>query len=97
MCVPIMLCGKPYVMSRAAKKKKAIEEAENNHLLAMNLSHHNDHVEAASVAAGKAEVALPHKADGHGDAGGHDDHSFGELFIHQVRAPIEAGFDVSLS
>lgn len=90
-----MLCGKPYVISRAAKKKKAIEEAEFNHLLATGATdaHHDDDDGGHAPGGAAAGAGAAHKPTaGHDDAhggGGHDDHSFGELFIHQAIETIE--------
>jgi hypothetical protein len=99
-----MLCGKPYVISRASKKKKLedAEAGESHELLSSHGAAAADHIDsheltaagvqpsASAGAAGKtAAVAAAPAEHGHGGdaghgAGGHDDHSFGELFIHQV-------------
>jgi len=82
--VPIMLVVKPYLVHR--QNKAAHSHEEKSALLTPDASHH------AGDAAGTA-VTAGHGGDSHsssgGHGGGHEQHGFGELFIHQAIETIE--------
>ncbi len=78
--VPIMLAAKPYFLSKQYAAEKAAE-GERKRLA--------DAAGSGLARAGEGAAAAPQKVDAAHGGGGHDHHSFGELFIHQAIETIE--------
>jgi V-type H+-transporting ATPase subunit a len=101
--VPIMLCAKPYLMNKANKAKKHEETARL--LDSHDHAHSSSGSTSVAVSGGtgiadahgakagdKAAAHAPAPGgDAHGSSGGHghEEHGFGELFIHQAIETIE--------
>lgn len=81
--VPVMLVVKPYLLHRQSKASHAHEEKSS--LLTPDASHHG----GDAAAAGTSITADAGHGSSGGHGGGHEQHSFGELFIHQAIETIE--------